>query len=389
MIDMTHIDLWHIYDISTPPTGVIPNYIPELERSDIDPHARAIVLSILNTHTYETSSHWAHDAIVSIQSVGKVLLYAYALEKGIDPEQIADTEAVWLPFNQDPVVSWSTPTAAHPLNNAWGISSASEVDDRDHFLEFVRRCCNNETIDVLDPIYQSEKSHRENNLKLSAALASVGRFDLWDIEKSLDIYTKTCSLWVSCDDLLYLWEILMTGGKDRHGTQHLSSNTVVRVLNAMSSFGLYDETGRMTLMITGTWALHAKSGVSGLVLTVIPGVCTYVTLWRHLDHGGNSVFGMLSGMHIYQHIYTHIYPNISPDRTSPHLRLDTAAQEALIRTYLDEARHYTKETVLTRLISHTYCLSSCILSPTDIQQMKDEATQEYTLLTEQITSCFL
>lgn len=355
-----------------PTWWVLPNYIPQLEH--VKNPWETIVW--LRDATWTTLHHGNINKIVSAQSTMKIMLYAYALEKWIHRSKIAWSEAVWLPFNDDPITHGKSKTAAHPLNNAWGISSASEITDWDDFLWFIRNICKNDSIVILDDVYQSEKKHRQNNLKLAASLAAAWRIAHDHIENSLDYYTRASALWVSVQDILHIWSILMLGWKDHAWNQILQHNTVVRVINAMNSFWLYDATARMWLMHGGTRSLAAKSWVSWLVLFVNPYAGTYVTLWHHLDRQGNSAFGMQIAAWLNE-LLSHEWA----------MRLDIAWREELMEYYEQDLVDYTQEEALHRLKNNTFCNESFILSRMAIEEMKRVSEKEQQLISYWLQSC--
>ena len=372
--DITQEVLDMLVQDAQPTWWVVPNYIPQLEH--IEDIWETIVW--LRDATWKTLYHGNSKKIVSAQSTIKIILYAYALEKWTHRSKIAWSEAVWLPFNDDPITHGKTKTAAHPLNNAWWISSASEITDWDDFLWFVRDICANDTINILSDVYESEKLHRQNNLKLAASLAAAWRIAHDHIQNSLDYYTRASALWVHVDDMLNMWSILMLGWKDHAWNQVLQHNTVVRVINAMNSFWLYDATARMWLMHSGTRSLAAKSGVSWLVLFVNPYAGTYVTLGHHLDRQWNSAFGMQISAGLNE-LLSHGWA----------MRLDLEWREELMQYYEEDLIDYTQEEALRRLKNNTFCNDSFILSHMAIEEMKSVSEKEQQLISYWLQSCYM
>jgi len=352
----------------------MPNYIPELEQIK---HPLESVLAVTDMSWSIVHSGDIHKK-VSAQSVMKVLLYAFVLQKWIPWHEISNNEAVWLPFNKDPILSWASTVAGHPLNNAWGIASSWFIEDRDEFLSFVRICCNNPEIDIMYSVYESEKAHRENNLKLSASLAASGRYPTNKIESALDIYTRASSLQVDVSDILALGDVLMRWWVDKQWKRHLSYDTSVYVLNAMNTFWLYDESSRMNLMIAGTKALAAKSGVSGLILRVNPLSNAYVTLGHHLDSSWNSVFGIQCARTL----------NILLNEKNA-MRLSASDQKKFYEHYLEETIRFTKDKAIERIHKKTFCRDSFILSELQVKQMIQEIEKEKDDVVQYIDTCFI
>ena len=81
---------------------------------------------------------------------------------------------------------------------------------------------------------------------------------------------------------------LATPSRNTAGGARVFSPAVVRdVLCVMYSTGMYDYSGRWSSQI----GLPAKSGVSGLVMVVVPNLCGLCIFSPRLDAAGNSVRG--------------------------------------------------------------------------------------------------
>ena len=111
-----------------------------------------------------------------------------------------------------------------------------------------------------------------------------------EAESAHNYYTRACAIGGTPEDILQAALTLASGGVIA-GKQIIDPNHVVRAINVMNSYGLYENTGEISLMAAGARALSCKSGVSGLIINVDPGrgaFCTYSPL---LDAAGNSLFG--------------------------------------------------------------------------------------------------
>jgi len=277
--------------------GTKAAYIPELASEKIDGEKTAIAISDL--HGNEIKVGDGHNVIGSVQSVIKPFLYLYALSKGVSADYISGIEANALPFNADRIsqTELQLRNAEHPLNNAGAISSAgiiAQFGDFNNFLDFMKQLTRNSDLAVLEDVFQSEMASNGNNRAFAYKLLACGRFKTNDeADKALENYTRACSIGVKTKDLLYASLVLAAGGIDITTNNRLvSENAVVRVMNAMNSFGMYEETGKVALLVAGARANTCKSGVGGYIINVNPDVGAFVTYNPYLNTAGNSVYGL-------------------------------------------------------------------------------------------------
>ncbi len=269
--------------------GELASYIPELTK--VDPNKTAIVIGDLNRNIISVGN--GVDVRVSIQSVIKPFLYIYALEQGVPANQISFIEATSLKFNTDAVMQpdQRKNLPGHPLNNAGAISSAGSIVNFDDFLNFIRILTGNNKLEVMVKVSESEMQTNGNNRAIAQRLSETGRFPNQKLsDKALEYYTKACAIGVTASDITNACLVLANGGR-RGDHQIIKEDNVVRAINAMNTYGLYEHTGEISLLAAGARALSCKSGVGGLIINVDPGRGAFCTYGPKLDSAGNSVFG--------------------------------------------------------------------------------------------------
>lgn len=269
--------------------GELANYIPQL--ACVDDSKCAIVISDLHGNNIAVGN--GLDVKVSIQSVVKPFLYIYALQQKVDPRDISFIEPTAMHFNADAVLQPESHKSrpGHPLNNAGAISSAGMIRRFEDFLDFMRILTGNEELDVIDEVYQSEMKTNANNRALAMRLVDTGRFEsIQEGERALDFYTRACAIGVTTDEITQACVVLARGGVV-NGKSIICENNIVRAVNAMNSYGLYEHTGEISLLAAGVRALSCKSGVGGLIINIDPGRGAFCTYGPKLDSVGNSTFG--------------------------------------------------------------------------------------------------
>jgi len=318
------IDAIDIWARSKTNYGKPASYIPELLKYDI----RNTAIAVGDLHGNVLTSGNAPTQKASIQSVIKPFLYAYALEQGTPPDEISSIEATSLQFNVDQVLQPNSGMTrpGHPLNNAGAISAAGAIIDFCDFLNFMRKLTGSPDLDIINDIYESEAATNFNNRAIMYRLVETGRFKSDKLGvKALDNYTKACAIGVNITEMLNASLVLASGGI-KNDERLISNNNCVRTINVMNSFGLYENTGSLSLLASGTRALSCKSGVGGVIINVDPfrgASCSYNPL---LDSSGNSVYGKIA-LVILNHLLS-----------SPHaMRLDNRETLAMLASEYDHS----------------------------------------------------
>ena len=160
----------------------------------------------------------------------------------------------------------------------------------DLVVEYFSKMSGEEGIGFNNSVFLSERDTADRNFALAYFMKENKCFPPgFNLQETLDFYFQTCSLETTCESLSVLGGCLANGGvcpttQDRV----LSSQSVRDVLSLMHSCGMYNYSGQFAFKV----GLPAKSGVSGSLVLVVPGVMG-IALWSPpLDNLGNSVRGV-------------------------------------------------------------------------------------------------
>lgn len=286
-------DLTELYeDAKQEEGGQVADYIPQLAR--VNPDLFAVSACTIDGQRFNVGDYTAP---FCVQSTCKPLNYCLALEEiGLsNVHQHIGHEPSGSAFNE---VTFNTQGLPHnPMINAGGIMSCSLVqshlplsDRFDHVLEFWKKMGAYKPTGFNNAVYLSERATADRNFALGYLMREHGAFPKGtDLRETLEFYFMCCSITATAESMAILAATLANAGiNPLTGESLLEPETVKSCLSLMSSCGMYD--------YSGTWAfkvgIPAKSGVSGVILAVIPnfmGLC----LWSpRLDKHGNSVRGI-------------------------------------------------------------------------------------------------
>ena len=133
-------------------------------------------------------------------------------------------------------------------------------------------------------------------MKIANLLQSYNRFYA-DVPKSVDAYTKQCSTMVTTRDIAVMAATLANNGiNPKTGKRVMSKKNIPYILDHMTNHGLYNESKRWMEEV----GLPAKSGVSGMLMIVVPGIMGIGIISPPLNKHGNSHKGFKTAKHIVQ-----------------------------------------------------------------------------------------
>jgi len=270
--------------------GATASYIPELAK--VDPKLFTIAVVTCDGQVF-TAGNVDHE--FTLQSASKPFVYAMALEEhgreyvrqrvGVEPSGEA--------FNSIVELEKHTHRPYNPMINSGAIAISSFIQDRGNekrlervlnlFSDYAGR-----TLTIDENVFDSEKKTAHRNRSIAHLLR---HFEIIgdDIEESLDLYFKQCSILANTTDLAFMAATLANNGvQPKTQKQILSKEFVPDVLSLMFTCGMYDSAGEWAYTV----GLPAKSGVSGALLAVVPGKLGIAAFSPLIDQQGHSVRGV-------------------------------------------------------------------------------------------------
>ena len=144
-------------------------------------------------------------------------------------------------------------------------------------------------------------------------------------------YFQCCSIEVNCKQAGIIAATLANGGICPVTDEKVFSPDIVKnALSLMSSCGMYDYSGEWAYTI----GLPAKSGVSGIIMGIIPNVMGIAVFSPKLDDIGNSSRGIEFFKKLTAKYPFHVYDNIINSKKKSVLNYEIANEENNLYTLL-------------------------------------------------------
>lgn len=270
--------------------GSVANYIPEL--SNIDPNKFGIALLDNNGTLYQAGDS---NELFSVQSITKVLLLSMAFSMiGDALWNRVGVEPSGDPFNHLSLLEMENGIPRNPLINAGAIVVSdiliSKLENpKLEFLEYVQRITGDKSINYDLKVAESEKKTGFRNYAAAYLIKSFGNLQN-QVEDVLDFYFHSCSLCMSCEQLVKVFYIFMNRGNCLNNNNYLALSQVKRINAIMLTCGFYDEAGEFAFEV----GLPGKSGVGGGIVALLPNTFCVATWSPGLNEKGNSKLGMLA-----------------------------------------------------------------------------------------------
>jgi len=198
--------------------------------------------------------------------------------------------------------------SVNPLVNAGAIAQVSLLEAKNskkkwQMIESNLEVFAGRDLSVMKDIYKSETDTNTKNQAIARLLANYGRlYD--DIEESVDLYTRMCSVGVNTLDLAIMGATYANAGKNPvTGKTAVDAKHVPKILAVMATAGLYDDSGLWLYKV----GLPAKSGVGGGIVAVVPGKYGIAAFSPPVDAAGNSVRAQLAIEEIARRLNANIF----------------------------------------------------------------------------------
>ena len=270
--------------------GKLAAYIPELARADIDKLAVAACLS-----SGEIAAAGTCGEPVTIQSVSKVFMLALALGKvGDSLWQRVGREPSGSAFDSILQLEQENGIPRNPFINAGALVVCDSVlsghqpkETLAEMMRFVRFLADDEQIFIDRRVARSEAETGNRNRSLAHYLKSCGNLRS-PVDLTLGVYFHQCAVAMTTIQLAKAGRFLAFGGKLSHnGSRIVPLKQAQRINAIMLTCGHYDGSGDFAFRV----GVPGKSGVSGVVLAVVPGLASIAVWAPGLDPNGNSLLG--------------------------------------------------------------------------------------------------
>lgn len=245
------------------------------------------------------------DVAFALQSVVKPWMYAVALaDHGDLVHERIGVEPTGEPFDAL-VMESETGRPPNAMVNAGALVTASLVDgasvaDR---VERIRDVCSRAAgreLEVDEQLASREVQRGDRNRALGYLMRSSGALD-GEVEEALEVLARACAITVTAPDLAQMGATLARWGRGPGDEEVLPTAVVTEVLSVMATCGMYDGAGRWVHRV----GMPAKSGVSGALMAVAPGVLGLGAFSTPLDDHGNSVRGVRACEELSQRLGLH------------------------------------------------------------------------------------
>ena len=314
--------------------GKLANYIPQLE--NVNPELYGISICTIDGQIYNKGDY---ETEFCVQSCSKPITYLIGcdLKEADYIHNFVGREPSGRNFNELCLSNEKIPH--NPLINSGAIMCCSLIDYKnslanrfDKIIKYWSKLAANSKINFSTSVYLSERASADRNNCLAYMMQESNAFQnginkekygrIWgdtDLNNTLDFYFQCCSIEINSTQASIIAATLANGGICPLTNERIFSNAIVKnALSLMSSCGMYDYSGEWAYTI----GIPAKSGVSGIIMGIIPNVMGVAVFSPKLDELGNSSRGIDFFKELTKLYPFHIYDNILKDSSNILLKND-------------------------------------------------------------------
>lgn len=211
-------------------------------------------------------------------------------------------------FNSIVELEEKTHRPFNPMINSGAIATTSLIQGKNitEKFELIRNFFSSfvgHNLSIDEAVYESEKKTAHRNRAISYLMKHFNVIDT-EIEETLELYFKQCSIMMNCKDLSMVAATYANKGiQPLTKSEILTSDQVTKTLSLMFTCGLYDSAGEWAFKV----GLPAKSGVSGAIFAVVPGRYGIAVYSPRIDDKGHSIRGIYAIHEIAQALKANIF----------------------------------------------------------------------------------
>lgn len=249
----------------------------------------------------------------TMQSISKAFVFALVCEE-VGPQEarrMLGANNTGLPYDSVMAIELSRDQTLNPMVNAGAIATTSLTpgatpEQRWEFiLDGLSRFAGR-PLSLDRDVYESEVASNLRNEGIAHLMDAYDRMYSDPVEAT-DLYTKHCSLLVTTEDLAVMGSTLADGGVNPlTGVRVVSADVSRHVLAVLATAGMYE--------LSGDWlydvGLPGKSGISGGIVTIIPGKGGVGVYSPPLDPAGNSVRGRLVTRYLSEELGLNLFTSV-------------------------------------------------------------------------------
>ncbi|MEG1587370.1 MAG: glutaminase A [Bacteroidales bacterium] len=297
-------EAYNLYKDNT--DGANANYIPFL--ANVPKDLFGISVCLPNGKTIQVGDTSYKFGIESVSKVPTAILILRQYGAKALLEKIG-ADATGLPFNSIFAILLENDHPSTPLVNAGAICACSMVEPIGKsenkwsaIVDNITELCGSSPL-LLNELYHSESDTNYNNRAISWLLKVYNRiYD--DPMMALDLYTRQCSLGITCDQLAIMGATIAGGGLNPITKKQVFEKELAsKIIALITAVGFYQHTGDWIY----TSGIPAKTGVGGGIVGVMPGVMGIAAFAPPLDDAGNSVKAQLAIRYIMNKLELNIF----------------------------------------------------------------------------------